>query len=232
MANKYARAAGGNWSADATWSTTSGGAADTTKPTAADDVFLDANSGAVTIDTTGLVCRSINCTGYTNTLTHTSNSLTIGDGTAGVSNIALKFVAGMTYNGGGGYSFVSTSATVQTIDFAGKTTGDVTFNATSGGSWQYTGSHVTTATKTITLTKGTLDINGQTCSWGKFSSEGGSTRVLTLGAANITLTGSGVPWTSDNSANLTFNANTSTITFTGASAECYFSGLTFNNVVW
>ena len=56
-ATKFARTAGGNWSADATWSTSSGGAADTVAPTAADDVVLDANSGNVTIDAAA-VCRA------------------------------------------------------------------------------------------------------------------------------------------------------------------------------
>lgn len=89
MANKFARTAGGNWTTDATWSTTSGGAADTVAPTASDDVFLDANSGNVTISATS-VGKSLDCTGYTGTLTHnTGISLTLSGN--------LTFVAGMTY---------------------------------------------------------------------------------------------------------------------------------------
>lgn len=42
---KYFRTGVTNWNDDASWSTTSGGANDTTKPTAGDDVFLDASSG-------------------------------------------------------------------------------------------------------------------------------------------------------------------------------------------
>jgi len=233
MAAKYARATGGNWNTDSTWSTTSGGAADTTAPTAADDCFLDASSGNVTIAATA-VGRSLNCTGYTGTLTHNASiTLSLGDATAGASNIALKMVAGMTYTLGNAtssaISFITTSATVQTIDFAGKTTGNVTFNATSNGSWQYTGAHTTTGT--VTLTKGTLDVNGQTCSWGLVSNNSGSTRTLTFGAAAITITGSGNTW-AQTTTGLTFNPNTSTVTFTNANATLNAGGSTFNDIVF
>ena len=87
-ANRYARGVGGNWTDDATWSTTSGGAADTVAPTASDDVFLDANSGQVTISATS-VGKSLNCTGYTGTLTHNAFDLTISG--------SVTLVSGMTY---------------------------------------------------------------------------------------------------------------------------------------
>lgn len=66
---KYARSTGGNWSDASTWSTASGGSADTTVPTSADDVILDGNSGAVTINATANA-KSLTATSYTNTLTH------------------------------------------------------------------------------------------------------------------------------------------------------------------
>lgn len=229
---KYARAVGGAWTADATWSTTSGGAADTTKPTAADDAVLDAASGAVTIDS-GAVCRSLDCNGYTGTLTHTSAvTLTIGDGTAGAGNIALRLVAGMTYTLGGNpsssISFVSTSATVQTVNTANKTTGNITFNG-AGGSWQIASTMTTGATGTVTLTNGTLDTNGQSVSWGLFNSNNTNTRTLTLGASAITITGTGTAWTLQTTTGLTFNANTSSITMTGASPTAQMGSLTYNN---
>src|SRR5215207_283203 len=123
MATRTAAAGGGNWSAGATWV---GGVA----PTAADDAVLNATSGNVTIDSTACVCRSLNCTGYTGTLTMAaSHTLTIGDATAGASNIALKLVPGMTFVPANGtssvISFASTSATQQTIDSGGKTLGRV-----------------------------------------------------------------------------------------------------------
>lgn len=236
MAARYAVAAGGNWNTDATWSTTSGGTADTVKPTASDDVFLDASSGNVTINATSPVCRSLNCTGYTGTLTHSSGViLSIGDATAGAGDIALKFVSGMTYtiinNASSELNFVSTAATTQEVDFAGKTTGNVTFNATAGGVWQYTGTHNTGAISTnVTLTKGTLDINGQTCSWGQFSSNNTNVRTLTLGAAHITIKNAFAPIWSINATNLTWNQGTSLITFNGALITLGGSGLQYYDI--
>lgn len=223
MAAKYFRAGVTNWDADASWSTTSGGAADTTKPTAADDTFLDANSANCTINATA-VCRSINCTGYTGTLTHAAGvTLTIGDGTAGASNIALKFVAGMTYTLGSGNTskifFASTSGTQQTIDWGGKTTADVEFSG-NGGNYQYVSAHTMAFTTTIlTLTRGTLDTNGQTCTWGSLSSSNSNTRVLTLGASAISITGTGNAWSFQTVTNSTINAGTSVITLSGAGSN-------------
>jgi hypothetical protein len=62
--------------------------------TAAVDVRLGPGSGNVTINAAA-ACRSLDCTGYTGTLTHNSSvTLSIGDGTAGAGNVALKFVSG------------------------------------------------------------------------------------------------------------------------------------------
>lgn len=88
MAAKYFRNVTGNYSADTSWSTTTGGANDTTKPTSADDVHFDANSGACTIDAAS-VAKTIDCTGYTNTLTHNAFVLTVSG--------SVTLVSGMTY---------------------------------------------------------------------------------------------------------------------------------------
>lgn len=216
MATIVASASGGTraWSDTNTWV---GGVV----PTAADSVQIAAASGNVTIDT-GAVCRGLDCTTYTGTLTHNAAAtLTIGDATAALSNIALKLVSGMTYTLGNAttsaINFISTSATVQTVDFAGKTSGNVTYNATSNGSWQMTGTHNTGVTATVTLTKGTLDVNAQTCSWGLFNSNNSNVRSLTLGAAAITVTGASANvWDISTATSLTLSAASSTITCNGA----------------
>jgi len=233
MATIVANASGGTraWSDTNTWV---GGAI----PDATSDVQLTNTSGSVTIDT-GALCRSLDCTGYTGILTHNAAAtLTIGDPTAGASNIALKLVAGMTYTlndpATAAIAFVSTSATVQTVDFASLTSGNVTYNTTSNGSWQLVGTHNTGATATITLTQGTLDVNGQTCSWGLFNSNNSNVRSLSLGAANITMTGAGgsfQPWTTRTSTSLTLNAGTSTITLTGGTSNFEPGNLTYYNLV-
>lgn len=82
MANKYARAGGGNWSTNATWSTTDGGGADTVAPTTSDVALLTGTSGAVTVDTTTCVCQTLNMSNYASTLTFTSGQKLTVSGTA------------------------------------------------------------------------------------------------------------------------------------------------------
>src|SRR3989338_1054581 len=71
----------------------------------------------------------------------------------------------------------------------------------------------TTLTGAMTLTAGTLNTNGQTCSWGAFSSSNSNTRTFTLGASAITLVVGGNA-VNCASGTLTITANTATITTT------------------
>jgi hypothetical protein len=228
------------------WAASSAGASGSSIPTAADDVFFDGlatgggAAGAITVTLSSSVCRSFQHTASTTTISHpAATTLTIGDATAGAGNIAFKIASGTTYTLGSAttsaISFISTSATAQDVDFAGRTTGNVTYNATSNGSWKMTGAHNTGTGATINLTKGTLNVNGQTCSWGLFDSNNSNTRTLTLGAANITMTGAGgsfLPWTTRTATGMTLNAGTSTITCTGSVANFEPGGLTYYDLVF
>jgi hypothetical protein len=223
-----AKPAGGNWSSTATWD--SG-----TLPTAADDVRLAATSGNVTIDVNS-VCRSLDCTGYTGTLTHASAvTLSIGDGAGG----ALTFFAGMTYTpqaGSSSFSFVSTSdngGAGWPLTFAGKALGSLSFNG-AGGRWKlqdtptstFTGSGATTHSS-ITLTSGTLDLNGKGFTTGSFNGSGGTTRALIVGApctASVVYNGA-LPWTIANATNFTSpDLNNLTVALTNAAAQTFAGG--------
>jgi len=57
------------WSKTGNWSTTSGGAGGASVPTLADDVFLDANSPSCSTAGSNRPCKSLTCTGFTNTFT-------------------------------------------------------------------------------------------------------------------------------------------------------------------
>lgn len=81
-----------------------------------------------------------------------------------------------------------------------------------------------TTSGAMTHTQGTLNTNGQACSWLVYSSSNSNARTLTMGASAITITGgSGASprsWDSATSTNMTVTANTATITFT-TSNQCY-----------
>lgn len=207
MATIVAAAGGGDWSVGATWV---GGVA----PTIADDAQLNSTSGAVTI-TGNVSCRSLDCNTYTGTLTHNAaTTLSIGTTTPGTSNIALRFNTGMTYTRGSittsAITFTSTSATIQTITTNAKILGNVTFNPASNGSWQLADS-LTSTSGILTLTRGTLDTNGQTVTISTFSSSNSNVRILTLGSSVINISAG----TLFSATGLTFTANTATVNVTG-----------------
>lgn len=226
MATITAAAGGGNWTTGGTWV---GGVA----PGTGDDALLTGTSGNVTIDA-GAVCRSLNCTGYTGTLSHNNPAtLTIGDGTAGLASVALKLVAGMTYapsNGTQAITFVSTSGTVQTIDFGGKSSGNINFSG-AGSSYQLT-SGITSAGTGVAVVhnNGTLDTNGQSCTFGTFNSANANTRTLTLGASAITILGTSNCFVTNTVTGLTMTANTAVVTFTGANANHQTTTFNYNGM--
>lgn len=239
MAQRFLKTAGGSWSAAATWSATGSGGADSVgPPTAADDCILESGSGSLTIDT-GAVCRSLDTTSgtgsYSGTITHnTGVTLNIGTTTAGAGSVAFKLNSGLTYTLGGATNsalqFISTSATVQTITTGGKTLGNWTINGASS-SYQLTDSNTIGTSATVALVSGTLDTNGQTCSWGLFDGTGAVARTLTLGASSITITGTGITvWNMNGASNLIFNANSSTITLNGTNVTFNGGNQSFNNV--
>lgn len=232
MANRFWVGGTATWNATAAtkWATTSGGAGGAAIPTAADDVFFDVLSTGTCTLSASSVCRSIVCTGFTGTISHPAATIfTIGDGTAG----AFTLAAGMTYTLGNAntsaLAFISTT-TGNNITFAGKTCGNVEFNG-AGGVWTLQDTVTTGTGATITHTAGTLDTNGKTLNIGKFNSNNSNTRTLTLGASAITCSGNNTPWTINTSTNLTFNANTSSITLTNTGGTTFAGGaLTYNNV--
>lgn len=214
MATRTAASGGGNWNATGTW-------VEAAVPTAADDVVFDASSGAVTINVAS-VCRSINCTGYTGTLTHAAAvTLTIGDATAGAGNVALLFVAGMTYTLGdaatSAITFASSATGQQTVDFGGKTTGNIVFGASGTPNYAVVSAINTGATATITSTFGHLHMDGASDNaglshaFGKFAAPASNTRTIYLGNCTITCNGTGTWWNMGTSSLITLNAGTSTL---------------------
>jgi hypothetical protein len=243
MANRYWVGGTATWDATAgtKWATLSNGAGGAAVPTNTDDVFIDGSSGTGTITLAdNSVCASLNCTGYTGTLSHPAAvALFIGGANAGASNVALKLVSGMVYTLGAGttstISFQTTQSTTQTVDSGGKTLGTVTFGTNTGSTvanYQLAAGLTTSTTGTLGLSRGTLDLNSQTVSWGLFSSNNSNTRTLTLGSSTITLTGAGTVWDMTTSTGATLNAGTSQITMNGTNQSPTFQGggLTYYNI--
>lgn len=71
MANRYFLNIGANWGDTANWSNKSGGTGGFSVPTNVDDVFFDANSGNCTVNASNRTAKTLNFTGYTNTITMT-----------------------------------------------------------------------------------------------------------------------------------------------------------------
>lgn len=208
MAAITAAAGGGNWTAGGTWT---GGVA----PTASDDAILASTSGNVTIDTNSAVARSLDCTGYTGTLTGTTGvTLKLGTSTPGAGNIALKFVAGMTFvvpSNSSAIQFVSTSATQQTVTTGGKLMCVVSFN---GAGSSYLLSDVFSSVSGaygFSIFNGTVNTNNLNHTFGSGSWTGGT---VTLGSSNITMSGGSITNILDIGVSMTFTANTGTLTFT------------------
>ena len=216
---------GGNWDVMTTWE-------ELLVPTAADDVVATGTSGNLTNSGLADVCRSLDFTNYTGTFTrNASTSLSIGDGTAGAGNVALKLVAGMTVvdNSSAVISFVSTSTTQQTIAFAGKSLDGIGFNGV-GGSWIL--SDAATVTGFFSLTKGAIDCNNQNVTAAALTSSNANVRTLTMGSGTWTLSGTGTVVNLATTTNLTFTTSPLILlTDAGASNKTFAGGgLTFTEV--
>ena len=214
MPNRYWVGGTADWNATAgtKWSLTSGGTGDQAVPIAADDVFMDAASGTVTVTVATVtgVCRSFNATGFTGSLV-ISAELDIGDGTVGHFTLG----SGMgTVTGVNIVKFIST-ATGNNITTNGITIATyVRFNGV-GGSWTLQSALTQTVNTDVTVTNGTLNTNGYSLTCVTLSHDGvGAT--ITLGASTVTVTGTGsvVAFASGG----TFNVNTGTFSITDTSA--------------
>jgi len=243
MANRYWVGGAAAWdgTAGTKWALTSGGAGGQAVPTTTDDVFFDAASGAVAV-TIGATanCQNLDFSGFTGTFSAATGQ---------TLNVYGNFTAstGMTYTATNiSINFRSTT-TGKTITSNGKSIGRViTFNGVGGG-WTLqdaltnNGGSAGDTGSGVFLTNGTFNTNGYTVTVNgpsnlecTFSITGTNTRTLTLGSSNIVINNLASNRTSTFDAttttNLTFNANTSTISFPGTYGQLIGGGLTYNNV--
>jgi hypothetical protein len=139
MAIITAAGGGGNWNSTSTWV---GGVI----PGAADDVIINASSGAVTV-TDARSCLTINFTNHTNTFTINSGfALTVG------TTITLSSSVGFSVAGAGRFQSLGSTAAF-TINFNGVTIPNLQLGFTAGASVQtvtVSGSNPTVQNLTIT----------------------------------------------------------------------------------
>ena len=149
-------------------------------------------------------------------------------GTIQISNTiifygSVTFGGATVYTGNSTLTFAATSGT-KTITTSGLAIdAAITFSGV-GGTWRLQAALTSGATRTCTLTAGTLDLNGYTLTTGLFSSNNSNTRVLAFGTGKIVITG-------NNGA--VFNIDTATnFSFTGTSnIEATYSGSVGNRFI-
>jgi hypothetical protein len=242
MANRYFLNIGANWGDTANWSDTSGGTGGFSVPTNVDDVFFDANSGNCTVNASARTAKTLNFTGYTNTITM-SNTITVsgnvtlgaGMGIAGASALIVDETSTLTSNGktwSAPFTFSGTSKTF-----------------TLGDNWAISGQVNLSGTTATTINSNTLTSSGNLTS---------TTSATTSGTTNISLTGG--TWSNSSTGvlrnNLAFTSgtitvsgtvryDTNTLTYTAgtvttsgstlaiaASTTLNTSGITWNNLTW
>ena len=192
MADRYWVGGSGSWDATTThWSATSGGAGGASVPTSADNVFFNSASNATSYTVTVAVtssCANLSIAApASGSVTWTgSSALNIyGDTTIAATGVNLSYSGTITFR-----------ATVagKTITTNGVSLGSSLTFVGIGGTWALQGALTIPANRTVTLTNGTLDLNGFSLTCGLFSATGANTRTLTTGGAAITVTGTGTVW--------------------------------------
>ena len=217
MANRYWVGGTASWdgTAGTKWATASGGGGGASVPTTADDVFFDVlSTGTCTIATGNTGAKSINCTGFTGTITGTAAITVAG---------SVTLSALMTYTHTGTMTFSGTG----TLTTAGKTFSGVTVSGS--GITVTLGDALNMSTRTLTVTQGTFDTANFAVTAGQLTSSNSNVRTITLGASTVTLSG-GTALNFDTSTNLTFNRGTSQINLLGSAAAFSGGGLTFYNL--
>ena len=223
MADRFWVGGTANWdgTAGTKWAAISGGAGGESVPTSADDVYFDANSGAVTVTVSiSASCKNLDFSGFTGTFQGVNQSVTI------YGNLILG--ASATYTSNIAIFFAGTASS--TITCNGKSlSGAVTFNGT--GIWTLADAFA--AASSITVVRGTFDTNNYNVTASSLSSSNSNTRTINLGSSTVTLSTASGAVNFALQIGLTFNAGTSTISMSSGGATLVVgTGVTFYDVSW
>jgi len=186
----------------------------------------EANSPSITVtagtDTVAIFAgssvKNFDLSAFAGTFTNTARTI-YGNLTFGASNTLTAGASATT--------FAATSGT-QTITTAGKTLDFPLTFAGAGGTFTLGDNMTVGATRTVSLTAGTLNVNGKTLSAGIFSTTGSTTRSISFNTSTSTISISGTTtsaWTASGSGFTTTNTNnTGVIKMTAATAKTFTGG--------
>jgi len=196
------------------WAATSGGAGGETVPTTADDVFFtNLSTGTCTIAAGNTGAKSINCTGFTGTISHVVSITVAG---------SITLVAGMTFNASTATFTITGTGTLTT---AGKTFSSVVVNGS--GITVTLGDALSIATRALTVTQGTFDTANFSLTCGGFSSQNSNVRSISFGSSTVSISGT---FNFLTSTNLSFSAGTSQLNNSASAVTFNGGNQTFYNV--
>jgi hypothetical protein len=148
----------------------------------ANAISVDVTSGSdiISIGTTNGAYKNVDFTGFTGTVSLGNSILVFGNWNYGGTTIQGA--------GAGTVNFAATSGTKTITSNGFSFPGNVTFSGV-GGTFQLQDDLTSGATRTCTLTTGTLDFNGFTLTTGIFSGTGSGVRKFANNTASIIVTG-------------------------------------------
>jgi hypothetical protein len=139
--------------------------------------------------------KNVDFTGFAGTWAATSTGVIYGNLTISTGMALTASASAMTFGATSGTKTITSNT--KTIDFP------VTFNGV-GGTFRLIDAMTLGATRTTTLTSGTLDLDGKTLTTGLFSATGSTARTIAFGAGNIICNAAGgTLWTTATVTNLT-----------------------------
>jgi hypothetical protein len=170
------------------------------------------------LSNTDETARNVNFTGYAGTLQALGTTVTV------YGNIT--FSAGMTLTSAARTMIFGSTSGTKTITSNGKTLDfSVTFNGV-GGTWQLQDAMTVGATRTTTLTNGTLNFQSFTLSTGLFSSNNSNVRTIAFGTGQMSVTGVDTVWETSTVTNLSVGGSkTVNVTSSGSTAITVRTGL-------
>jgi hypothetical protein len=226
MATYYGVNAGGVWTAGATWSTTAakdetrtGGA---TAPTSSDTCVLDDYSGNITVSSNG-AGLTLNCTGYTNTITiNAAITLTISG--------SITLSATTTISSTTGILSINNNATLTTngVSVPGKLYFDTAGKTVTLGS-------ALTVTDTLRIISGTTIAGAYNLTCGEldmFQNSSSRTTIFVSGQTLTVTTAINIAGNSLYTALVKSSTATSStyLTYQGTAANCKIFSLEFTDV--